>query len=523
MYDSNLRNCATTKDSSVISQRKYLYVSYSREEAFSVDTLDTIIDIACSVHRLYAYWVDYACLGETESEKVENLRTISGIIRGATKTLIIIGNGYKSPRSLGWLHWGNRLWSLPELIYSQDISYIVGVNGFYTQSNRRDLSKMVYQWEERDIETKLLYFYSTGYKNVEASITQGAFESLVVLLQKSSLERLTESDLEIAYALMTFSTQTLGAIKDKDDGIRSLRKLNRFDRPIPQKDDRFNDIPVPVGFFCDNLNDLYPREIKVLWRRRLDNKWWSRLGGELKKHKYVAISSEPSEGYNMKLNRAINIFCLDILEIEAFWLALSCFSKDEYASRLDFYHMADVYLRATTTVIVLPDNRKESLQKWADCVWSIAEVLLSSKLYLWNDGNNLTEITKKEVFEKAYGENCRELKLVECVDEHKTMEEREIVARFMDAIWRKKNMFSGTLRCEENSILPTFPAERVYALMALMPVRIFPIVEESETEAIQRLMKANGFGSDFFVWLEKWCQKEFSLSKESHLDHLFKL
>ena len=75
------------------------------------------------------------------------------------------------------------------------------------------------------------------------------------------------------------------------------------------------------------------------------------------------------------------------------------------------------------------------------------------------------------------------------------------------------------LWAETKILLPDFKAERVCVLMMFMPVHVFPERNESEYEALTRLLKANGEdGAKFREWLREWCKR--IIPGETHLHHL---
>ena len=240
----------------------------------------------------------------------------------------------------------------------------------------------------------------------------------------------------------------------------------------------------------------------------------------------------------------IQFLCKRLLEIYGYWFAFSCFTGDTGFAEFGLFNLSSVYLRSSATAIILPnaENFRSTRKRpdinvlwaeWGKSVWSVVEALLGSDLHYWVD-HNLERITRRDVFMKAYGEDSRDIILVDIAEGEVKAKQNEVLAYLMDALWKKEVLMANNLIVSRHWSTPeneklkysrrmrmrTFSAERVYLLMAFMLIRIYPNTEESEIDALNRLLRANGIDSEaFLVWLRQWCKHMFP--NERHMDHLF--
>lgn len=87
-------------------------MSYRQSDFPYKAKLKADVETICDNRKLDAYWLDFACTGETQEEKDIDLYRIADVFREAKETVIMI------PDENGWKSWGDRVWTYPEALLS---------------------------------------------------------------------------------------------------------------------------------------------------------------------------------------------------------------------------------------------------------------------------------------------------------------------------------------------------------------------------------------------------------------------
>ncbi|KAL9580279.1 MAG: hypothetical protein Q9212_004594 [Teloschistes hypoglaucus] len=221
---------------------RYIMVSYTgaqfttEEDKYSLHAIGQHSAIAAGVK---AYWLSCSCLG-SESEREENVWRISDVVRGAHHLVIALAGSVgveedgKTPNRL--LHdWGNRVWTLPELLLSpegDDIRiYTLNrslnrrvqlVNCLSTNPSRIHRRNFARFWDHRDDDTvvgQLLDHYegSVVLSNLELMST-----ALKCLQRRHTIEHLPG---DLSYSLMGLLRQRPDARKG-DSGFQAFARLS---------------------------------------------------------------------------------------------------------------------------------------------------------------------------------------------------------------------------------------------------------------------------------------------------------
>ena len=157
VYDERSNKWSSCTDENVLAGIDYLAVSYRQTDFRDKTRLEEMIRDICHFYEFRAYWLDYACTGVTQEEKNRDLYRIADVFRGASKTLILISGDDDQPLSDGWRRWGDRVWTLPEALLSQELVYKVGSRPLKKASLRK-VANMAY--ENRQDEMIIIDGYS---------------------------------------------------------------------------------------------------------------------------------------------------------------------------------------------------------------------------------------------------------------------------------------------------------------------------------------------------------------------------
>ncbi|KAI4224046.1 MAG: hypothetical protein L6R36_004953, partial [Xanthoria steineri] len=217
----------------------YVMVSYTGKQFVTANDKHALHEIglcAADAAGVQAYWLSCSCLGHTDSEQEENVWRISDVIRGAFKVVIAVA-GPVGVKQVGQLpdellhEWGERVWTLPELLLSpeRDVEiYTLNrsldsarqleqcLNTPPNQVNRRNFARF---WKDESIVGQLLDHY-------EGSVILSPLE-LVATALKCLGRRHTTQYLpgDLSYSLMGLLRQRPNARKD-DSGFQAFARLS---------------------------------------------------------------------------------------------------------------------------------------------------------------------------------------------------------------------------------------------------------------------------------------------------------
>ena len=225
---------------------------------------------------------------------------------------------------------------------------------------------------------------------------------------------------------------------------------------------------------------------------------------------YAAISYRQSDFPNKRsLESSVRVIC-EILGLNAYWLDFACTGVTQQEKNEDLYRIADVFRNAKETIIMIPDNSTTSQgwKSWGERVWTYPEALLSQNLQCKEGKKRLRTLGLREVANLAYGGSEDEQRLVALYGTggKDFSRYRDRIRDLCVAIWSRSSGPSGPRTSSDivgdiaTSHLTALPGERVYALMGFLQYRIEPNPEESEKQAFDRLMEANGLECDTYPW-----------------------
>ncbi|KIM52320.1 hypothetical protein SCLCIDRAFT_1164341 [Scleroderma citrinum Foug A] len=294
---------------------------------------------------------------------------------------------------------------------------------------------------------------------------------------------------------------------------RSQREYSRFEK-LREK----NPMPTPAGFTAtvpSVTRALRPRKL-VIYR---DNTWQHCEDPSIIiNYRFIAISyrqrdmkkgkrEEEQRNHFIESIRATTLQC----GMQAYWLDLECLGKSTEETNIDVYRMADIYRGANFTLITIGKSDDEhsiqSWKSWGGRVWTFPEALLSRELrYRIGIDGPVLPITLHELANKAYEHHSEEAAIIHAYSSGKDPLERlERLTLLKSAIWRRgsaalppvappKDVEKSMLSSQSQPTAmesPSYPAERVYALMGFYEHRIMPSRLETELQALARLSMAN--------------------------------
>lgn len=221
---------------------RYIMVSYTGaqfttdEDKYSLHAIGQHAAIAAGVS---AYWLSCSCLG-SESEREENVWRISDVVRGAHHLVIALA-GYVGAEDNGTtpdrlLHdWGNRVWTLPELLLSpegDDIRiYTLNrsldrrvqlVNCLSTKPRRIHRRNFARFWDHRDDDTVVGQLLDHYERSVVLSPLELMATALKCLRRRHTTEHLPG---DLSYSLIGLLRQRPDARKG-DSGFQAFARLS---------------------------------------------------------------------------------------------------------------------------------------------------------------------------------------------------------------------------------------------------------------------------------------------------------
>ena len=283
-------------------------------------------------------------------------------------------------------------------------------------------------------------------------------------------------------------------------------------------------MPTPAGFIAtvpSVTRALHPRKL-VIYR---DNTWQHCEDPSIIiNYRFIAISyrqrdvfergtdeegkkrEEEQRNHFIESVRATTLQC----GMQAYWLDLECLGKSTEETNIDVYRMADIYRGANFTLITIGKSDDEhsiqSWKSWGGRVWTLPEALLSRELrYRIGVDGPVLPITLHELANKAYEHYSEETAIINAYSGKDPLERLERLTLLKSAIWRRGSAALPPVappKDVEKLILslqpqptaienPSYPAERVYALMGFYEHRIMPSRLETELQALARLSMAN--------------------------------
>ncbi|KAL4069969.1 hypothetical protein V8B97DRAFT_1967277 [Scleroderma yunnanense] len=303
---------------------------------------------------------------------------------------------------------------------------------------------------------------------------------------------------------------------------RSQREYSIFDRVRER-----NPMPVPAGFSATVTSvtrALHPRKL-VIYR---DNGWeHCEDPSVIINYRFIAISyrqrdvfergtdEEGKKKEEEQKTRFIESVRATTLQcgMQAYWMDLECLGKTTEETNIDVYRMADIYRGAVFTLITIGKSDDEhsiqSWKSWGGRVWTLPEALLSGELrYRIGIDGPVMPITLYELANKAYENYSEETAIINAYGGKDPLERLERLSLLKSAIWRRGSaalppvMRTAPPKDSEKAPLtlqpqlsgmenPSYPAERVYALMGFYEHRIMPSRLETEIQALARLSMAN--------------------------------
>lgn len=146
-------------DESILAGKDYLAVSYCQNDFLNKKRLEKMVRRICFEKSIGAYWIDFACTGESPSEKNLDLYRIADVFRKAKTTLIMIKGDSDEPMSDGWKSWGERIWTFPEALLSKTFLLQTGLAKLSLKE--MSLNQVAnHAYGRNDSERKLLSLYS---------------------------------------------------------------------------------------------------------------------------------------------------------------------------------------------------------------------------------------------------------------------------------------------------------------------------------------------------------------------------
>ena len=211
---------------------EYVLVSYTSSQLSSDEDkiyLHRVGQHAARAARVNAYWLGCSCLGSTKAEVEQNVWSICDVVRGAFSLVIVLADRANLTTSKGEQHdllrqWGNRVWTLPELLLSPEQDDIM----VYTkdanpemlepeqQINRRNFPRL---WNDHSLVGQLIDHY-------EGSVILSPLElmttALLCLQNRVTIEYLPG---DLSYALMGLVRQRPN-VRPSDSAFQAFARLS---------------------------------------------------------------------------------------------------------------------------------------------------------------------------------------------------------------------------------------------------------------------------------------------------------
>ncbi|KAI6042664.1 hypothetical protein EDC04DRAFT_3138940 [Pisolithus marmoratus] len=139
-------------DHDKIARYRYFAVSYRQSDILESgrgeeEEFIASIRSAASQCEMKAYWLDLECMGNTDEDKHLVVYQLADIYRGAEFTLVALPQTDDPGNAQGresWRNWSDRVWTLPEIMLSKGLRYMVGPKGPVTIITLRELANFAY-------------------------------------------------------------------------------------------------------------------------------------------------------------------------------------------------------------------------------------------------------------------------------------------------------------------------------------------------------------------------------------------
>lgn len=211
---------------------EYVFVSYTSSQFRSDEDLRYLHRVgqhAARAAHVQAYWLGCSCLGATEEEQEQNVWRICDVVRGAFSLVIVVANQEgvtatgREPHDL-LRQWGNRVWTLPELLLSPEqddiMVYTPGSNLELRepdlQINRRNFPRL---WDDHNVVGQLIDHY-------EGSVILSPLELMTTALHCLQNRQTTEYlPGDLSYALMGLLRQR-PHVRPSDSAFQAFARLS---------------------------------------------------------------------------------------------------------------------------------------------------------------------------------------------------------------------------------------------------------------------------------------------------------
>lgn len=236
IHDGDWKSCT---DKRVLAGMDYLAVSYRQNDFPDRTALEKMVRNICVNKGIEAYWIDFACTGETQEEKNEDLYRIADVFRNAKVTLIVIMGEDNIQTTLGWRSWGERIWTFPEALLSKTFLVQAGLaKRSPKEMSLKQVANHAYN-SDNESESKLMDLYSHMGKDFSEvpdrvemlceAIWKRSSGPDVLVGQSSSI--LTAYPGEKVYALMGFLLHRIepDSSESEDDAFKRLMNVNKLE------------------------------------------------------------------------------------------------------------------------------------------------------------------------------------------------------------------------------------------------------------------------------------------------------
>jgi hypothetical protein len=232
----------------------YLAVSYRRAHFLphtsAYDVMLRSVQESCIAWGLDGYWLDEQCIGTTPVEKNLDVYRIADVFRGAKRTLIVVGSGANE----SWYGWGERVWTLPELLLSKNLYVQDNFESESTtprQMDLRQIANMAFREDDRVLMDEVIDHYS-GKDIMDRLERLSKLKDAIWRRQKSDRPpdvgpQFAGYDAERVYALMGFFEHRIlpDQLESELNALARLSMANDSDR------------------FVERMICMYPNEIRT--------------------------------------------------------------------------------------------------------------------------------------------------------------------------------------------------------------------------------------------------------------------
>lgn len=249
----------------------------------------------------------------------------------------------------------------------------------------------------------------------------------------------------------------------------------------------------PEGFLGDATRAAFPRQL-IIYEEK-ENSWDPCTDEDiLASTEYLAVSYRQADFPDkLKLEEIIRDIC-HFLTLKAYWLDYACTGDTQAEKNRDLYRIADVFRGASKTLVLISgdDDRplSDGWRRWGDRIWTLPEALLSQELIYKVGSRPLKKTSLRMLANLAYKDRQEEMIIIDGYSGKEPLSLKERLTLLRRAIWKRSS--GPDKKVATGGMFAAYPAERVYALMGLMPHRIMPESAESEEMAYSRLLEANG-------------------------------